>query len=115
MTIKTKYYNESALYKKLNIYASRQCLFLEFKLLDYIMVHCCYSDLAQADPGLFCKWCDSCISACFTALTCGKDDILGNELMVHDGELGQFDLIHPRHGIVFSSPVELNVICSVTI
>lgn len=48
-------------------------------------------------------------------ITCGEDDILGDELMIHNGELGQFNLVHPRHSIVSSSPVELNVICSVTI
>lgn len=35
--------------------------------------------------------------------------------MIHDGELRQLDLVHPRHSIVSSSPVELDVICSVTI
>lgn len=48
-------------------------------------------------------------------VTCGEDDILGDEFMIHNGELGQFDLVHTRHSIVSSSPVELNVICSVAI
>ena len=48
-------------------------------------------------------------------ITCGEDDILGDELMIHNGELGQFNLVNPCHSIVSSSPVELDVICRVTI
>lgn len=47
--------------------------------------------------------------------TCGEDDVLRDELMIHDGELGQFDLVHSRHGVVSAPPVKLDVICGVTI
>lgn len=62
-------------------------------------------------------YCVSCLFlfSLLLAITCGEDDILGDELMIHNGELGQFNLVHPRHSIVSSSPVELNVICSITI
>lgn len=53
--------------------------------------------------------------ALFVAITCGEDNVLRDELMIHNGELGQFNLIHPGHSIVSSSPVELDVICSITI
>ena len=51
----------------------------------------------------------------FVSITCGEDDILGDEFVIHNGELGQLDLVHARHSVVPSSPVELNVICGVTI
>lgn len=35
--------------------------------------------------------------------------------MIHNGELGKFNLVHACHGVVSSSPVELYVICCVTI
>lgn len=72
----------------------------------------CVFNLNKPDLLSFIKWCESCL---FLAITCGEDDILGNKLMIHNGELGQFNLVHPCYSIVSSSPVELNVICSVTI
>lgn len=47
--------------------------------------------------------------------TGGEDDILGDELVVHDGELRQFYPLHPRHCMVTPSPVELDVICGIAI
>lgn len=51
----------------------------------------------------------------FSVITCGEDHVLRDEFVIHDGELGQFDLVHPRHGVVTSPPVELNVIRSVAV
>lgn len=51
----------------------------------------------------------------FSVITCGEHHVPGDEFVIHDGELGQFDLVHPRHGVVASSPVELNVVCGVTV
>lgn len=48
-------------------------------------------------------------------VTCGEDDILGDEIVIHDGKLRQFDLVHPCHSIVSPPPVELDVVCSVAI
>ena len=47
--------------------------------------------------------------------TCGEHNVLGDELVVHDGELGQLYALHARDGVVPSTPVELNVIRRVTI
>lgn len=51
----------------------------------------------------------------FSVITCGEHHVPGDEFVIHDGKLGQFDLVHPRHGVVASSPVELNVVCGVTV
>lgn len=51
----------------------------------------------------------------FSVITCGEHHVLRDEFVIHDGELGQFNLVHPCHGVVASSPVELNVVCSVTV
>lgn len=51
----------------------------------------------------------------FSVITCGEDHILRDEFVIHNGELGQFDLVHPRHGVVSSPPVELDVICGVAV
>lgn len=48
-------------------------------------------------------------------ITCGEDDILGNELMIHNGELRKLDLVHPGDSVVSASPVELDVIRGVAI
>lgn len=51
----------------------------------------------------------------YSNITCGENNILGYELMIHNGELGKFNLVYSCHSISSSSPVEFNVICSVTI
>lgn len=87
-------------------------LLLDLVILDRIMSCWCSTHSGgNCSPLWPCDWCVSP----FGAVTCGEDDILGDELMIHDGELRQLDLVHPRHSIVSSSPVELDVICSVTI
>jgi len=48
-------------------------------------------------------------------LTCGEDDVLGDEVVAHDGELRQLDLVHARHRVVSSSPVELDVVGRVAV
>lgn len=48
-------------------------------------------------------------------ITCGEDNILGDKFMIHNGELGQFNLVHPCHSVISSSPVEFNVISGITI
>lgn len=48
-------------------------------------------------------------------LTCGKDYIPGNQFVVDDGKLRELDSGHPRHGGLPSFPVELDVICGVSI
>lgn len=48
-------------------------------------------------------------------VTCGKDDIPGNQFVVNDGKLRELDSRHPRHGGVSSFPIELDVICGVSI
>lgn len=58
---------------------------------------------------------ESGMSGGFSDITCGEDHVLRDELVIHDGELGQFDLVHPSHSVVASPPVELNVVCGVTI
>lgn len=92
-------------------------LLLDLVILDRIMSCWCsrlYTQLTQAVIALLYDRVTGAFSP-FGAVTCGEDDILGDELMIHDGELRQLDLVHPRHSIVSSSPVELDVICSVTI
>lgn len=51
----------------------------------------------------------------FSVITCGEDHILRDEFVIHNGELGQFDLVHPRYGVVASPPVELDVVCGIAI
>lgn len=47
--------------------------------------------------------------------TCGEDHVLGDEFVVHDGELGQFDSLHPWNRSISPSPIKLNVVCGVSI
>lgn len=47
--------------------------------------------------------------------TCGKDHIPGNQFVVNYRELRELDAHHPGHSTVSSFPVELYVICCVTI
>lgn len=47
--------------------------------------------------------------------TCGKDDVPGNQFVVDYGELRELDACHPSHSSLSSFPVELDVICCVTI
>lgn len=49
------------------------------------------------------------------ALTCGKDDISGHQLVIDNGELRQLDPGYPRHSRLASFPVELDVVCGVAI
>lgn len=48
-------------------------------------------------------------------LTCGKDYIPGNQFVVDDGKLRELDSCHPRHSGLSSFPVELDIICGVSI
>lgn len=48
-------------------------------------------------------------------LTCGKDYIPGNQFVVNDGKLRELDSRHPCDGDVSSFPVELDVICGVSV
>lgn len=47
--------------------------------------------------------------------TCREDHVLGDQFVVHDGELRQLYSLHPRHSSISTSPVELNVISGVAI
>lgn len=47
--------------------------------------------------------------------TGGEDHVLGDELVVDDGELRQLYPVHTRHGAFSASPVKLNVVCGVAI
>lgn len=47
--------------------------------------------------------------------TCGKDHIPGDQFVVDDGELRQLDARHAGHSSVAAFPVELDIICCVTI
>lgn len=49
--------------------------------------------------------------------TCGEHSFFGQSLVVYDGELGQFDVLHPSDGtsVASSLPVELNVVSGVSI
>ena len=50
------------------------------------------------------------------SVTCGKHCFLGERLIVHNGKLGKFDVLHPRdRPRTPSLPVELNVISGVSI
>lgn len=50
-------------------------------------------------------------------ITCCKDGLLGQSLIVDDGELRQFDVLHSSHraAVATTLPVELNVVSGVTI
>lgn len=47
--------------------------------------------------------------------TCRENNILGDKLVVHDGELWQLDLCHSCDCIITPTPVKLNVICCIAI
>lgn len=48
-------------------------------------------------------------------ITCGEDDILWDEFMIHDGKLGQLNPVHPCHSTDSSSPIEFNVVRGITV
>lgn len=50
-----------------------------------------------------------------TRLTCGKDDIPGDQTMLHNGELWEFNPLHASHSLIAPAPVKLDVICGVAI
>ena len=50
------------------------------------------------------------------SVTCSKNCFLGERLIVHNGKLGKFDVLHPcDRPRTPSLPVELNVISGVSI
>lgn len=53
----------------------------------------------------------------FCFITCGKDGLFWEGLIVDDGELGQLDVLHSSHraAVAAALPVELNVVCGVAI
>lgn len=51
----------------------------------------------------------------FPPQTCRENNILGDKLVVHDGELWQLDLCHSCDCIITPTPVKLNVICCIAI
>lgn len=51
----------------------------------------------------------------YEELTCGKDHIPGNQFVVDNGKLGEFNSCHPSHSSLSSFPVEFYIICCVTI
>lgn len=50
-----------------------------------------------------------------TRLTCGKDDIPGDQTMLHNGELWELNPLHASHSLIAPAPVKLDVICGVAI
>lgn len=48
-------------------------------------------------------------------VTCREDHILGDEIVVDDGELGKLNPPHACDSTVPPSPVELDVICGVAV
>lgn len=48
-------------------------------------------------------------------LTCGKDDIPGDQAMLHDGELRELDPLHPGDRLVPTAPVEFDVVRGVAV
>lgn len=49
------------------------------------------------------------------AATCGENHVLGDELVVHNGELGQLNPVHACHRVVPPPPVELDVVGGVAV
>lgn len=47
--------------------------------------------------------------------TCREDNVLGDELVVDDGELRELYPVDPGHGAVSAPPVELDVIGGVSV
>lgn len=47
--------------------------------------------------------------------TGGEDHVLGDELVVHDGELRQLYPVHTGHGAVSASPVKFDIVCGVAV